>query len=1833
MSIWEDVKKEQSDSIWQEEAARLKRDRRKHNPFLYRQNVETLLPPDERGAMNEVLGILENPDELRDDVATSLYLADRMGIEPNAVHLMKPAIVARRYRKDLSPSQLRRKLQDEDTILLRDSYATELKPFSLFGQAFVNSLATKPATAIKGITPYTPGEALGLDKQLKKTSQYMASIPSLYGKAQVEKAAAGRLWPIEKGAKWHEVKPELVPETVNAWAANIGDQIPIMLMTWAGRVVGKVTGKPLGALAGVAYAMATAGPDPHDVAAAPAIARITGKVIEHTGGAAPLVALETGAFLDRAEGLGIDQDIAEKYARQYGPGSGVIEYAQWLWNLKAFRLLSPKVKMSITKRIAYELVGEAWEGLEEWSQQGLENYLIGKAVDEMKGRHPEYDETAPAILAGGGRAFALGVGVSFVTRMGGHATSRGLDSARHKLLMSNEIQAKTDATKEEADIAAEALASGGPVADEVAKVIQEQVKEAEKVAEPITPPELPPEAAKPSEAKEPVLHKNLIKTWLPKIKTKLIEMKAKDLSDAELERAFKGTVAEDRLIEYSKLMRESGDLKYSEIRPSEAKEPSIVRAKYNKASLQSATEAVKRTNPNEDRYIYATAEGFVIDKNPPIDKNQSYRVVHPDYSYEDVQPFAEGEKARVAGRRKVLQERVRRGEPTPESLLREFKAEKWAQEALAEKPPAKPSEERQKDLIGRPLLEGGARGPQAEFLDKEKYRLPEPDIEGQMVMPTGEAKVTAKARAQAAIGIKEAALVETGMSDKQRTKHIRNIEKQIVEHPIYQKLLEAEQAELAKFEAGTYFVPEVFRGEAKDAIQNYPALKFHITYDPKKGKHWDEGARELLGQHRIEGVATEHIDISEFLERLGRALEGKKKIRGLVEPILEGALEEGDPEIQILADIRYGLETGKSVQQINANTREWAEHYDLTEDDISDIILPELTDEQVKAEREKARAEDEALEKLEAERLREKEAKTRAEQERLKEIVARQEATAAEAKTKKDKLSSLRQQIHAVAAKKGLTKKALTELKKKHTGYNKLTGKIASKKITVEQLENLLKAVEKQRPKQVGHRKVITRKTENKIQSLKDALIKSALLRESDFADILEREIRGKEPAYIDAKNFITETQGKDIIKRIHDTAEVKRATEKYERAIDLDPEIAHEVNKLDETIKRRSKRDPYSLESMRYYNQQAEIKTGAPIFSMYMDLIDTHLEVNKTRHARLKTLEAVVPDFRAIASDNTALHRVSNYIASQSYLKEKPSMPKNITANEKKVAQEIQKIFKEYELKARVGKFFNYYYYNDPIPNAPAKELTKAVDIFEGQGKDALIDYLKTQTWGVIKSGYEPLEILRERIKPYKPRPTAVGKGHINIRTDIQYHDQERNILQRLASYMRQMDLLYNMSPKINAFVRLYDDNMATFNKPGRVARNVELFLRNLKRYNIQGEFFERGLARLYSQAMRVIIMPSPVLSFRNLFQNAAFEHDKSILFDLRNKSLTDKDIDYLETYSMQQRAMIEEYFMLGEKPLPGLAGLTALIDKIKIYPHSDVGNRHWGFWAKKNQVDRAFAETGPLAAKMKAARFADMTELEQRRALGILAADGQDAMARYVSRVHVDDIHFLYERSQRSPAEMGPIGRIMGNLMLFPRAYGEKLAHAMRKLTSPVASQTERSRAAKILVNVIVGGYLVGSVFTMITGRKRNPYNPFEILKYEVGGLAWGAIETINKVGVNSLTFFAWLWGLADDESGKRAMNTLSIELPRAADMFIPFYDYILRIIEASTDAKNLDRKALRQLRELVDKEYEHRPDAYKMKRNFIERLQYIVAGPGVDVKIEEKKSIRGKSAYFED
>ncbi|MBA7542183.1 hypothetical protein ES705_34502 [subsurface metagenome] len=243
---------------------------------------------------------------------------------------------------------------------------------------------------------------------------------------------------------------------------------------------------------------------------------------------------------------------------------------------------------------------------------------------------------------------------------------------------------------------------------------------------------------------------------------------------------------------------------------------------------------------------------------------------------------------------------------------------------------------------------------------------------------------------------------------------------------------------------------------------------------------------------------------------------------------------------------------------------------------------------------------------------------------------------------------------------------------------------------------------------------------------------------------------------------------------------------------------------------------------------------------------------------------------------------------------------------------------------------------------------------------------------------------------------------------------------------------------------------------------------------------------------------------------------------------------------------------------------------------------------------------------------KFSDFALDEQMMAMDILAKDGVEAMERFIARTYTDDVHFIYQRAQRAPAEMGRVGRIWGNLILWARAYWEKLFYHTGKVIGKDIPFKERWRGLGVLSNVIIGGLLVGAAYMRVTGRRTAPYHPLNLLAYTPGGLQVGVVEAVGEVYANIVLAV---------KGDRRALAALATDLPHAADMFIPFYDYALRAVEASTDTKNIDIKALRKIRMLLDKEYELRGGAYVVKRNAWERWQYFLAGAGVDVTIKER------------
>ncbi|KKN65898.1 hypothetical protein LCGC14_0477150 [marine sediment metagenome] len=86
------------------------------------------------------------------------------------------------------------------------------------------------------------------------------------------------------------------------------------------------------------------------------------------------------------------------------------------------------------------------------------------------------------------------------------------------------------------------------------------------------------------------------------------------------------------------------------------------------------------------------------------------------------------------------------------------------------------------------------------------------------------------------------------------------------------------------------------------------------------------------------------------------------------------------------------------------------------------------------------------------------------------------------------------------------------------------------------QLEKVLKAVQRARPIRIKGKLVITPKNEALIQSAKKDLIDQGILTEATYKDILE-SLKLSTDKYVDSQNFITNSQGGDIIRNMRNIA------------------------------------------------------------------------------------------------------------------------------------------------------------------------------------------------------------------------------------------------------------------------------------------------------------------------------------------------------------------------------------------------------------------------------------------------------------------------------------------------------------------------------------------------------------------------------------------------------------------------------------------------------------------------------------------------------------------------
>lgn len=813
----------------------------------------------------------------------------------------------------------------------------------------------------------------------------------------------------------------------------------------------------------------------------------------------------------------------------------------------------------------------------------------------------------------------------------------------------------------------------------------------------------------------------------------------------------------------------------------------------------------------------------------------------------------------------------------------------------------------------------------------------------------------------------------------------------------------------------------------------------------------------------------------------------------------------------------------------------------------------------------------------------------------------------------------LRQQIRAIVAKRGIPQSEWRKLALEHGGERQL------RNLTLEGLERVYAAVQKARPKKIGFKAVVIPKTEKKIQTLKARLLQSSQTTPEDFTRQMQ-ELRIKQPGYVDAKQFVTERDAKELIHKMLDEGPQIQERERTKRAFDKPEQkgVAAHAEGIDkEVTKARVRREASgklakagALSSMRHYTVNLQEQTGLPFHDLWEGMNRTHLRIRADIEKMHGRLQGASPEYKAIAKDPEAGRRISDYIESQ--LPDGPKVPKDITPEEVKVAREVQKIADEFKNDVRYARFMDHYYQKAEIRDAPQSELTKATDIYEGQGPEALREYLDHRPWGVIKRGYTPRELLVGRIQLRKPSAIAFGKGHIKVRTAGQ-QAQDRTIFQRLDSYMRQIWNITRLEPKARALIRLHDENVSKFAKPRAIREGLELAINESKGYPQPGGPINRVLRRVSGQAMRAVFF-RPVMSLRNLFQNPAFNEDFSFgaFIDPRNKTLTDADWAYFNSEVDQTGPMRRQFLMQEERALPGFRFISKIADKLAHYPLADKTNRLGAFWARINRVRRALAGkdlSEPKAVKqmMDKAGFASLELTQQHRALEALARYGPDVMARYVAAEHTLNVHFPYERAQRSPAEMGATGRTLASLLAFPRGWGERIYREMRKVGRG-GTYTARRRALGRVIHMTLVAGVWGVAFMKLTGRMKNPYNPFNILNWTPGGLVIGASAEVSKT----------MYLITNAARGDRtALNKLPAQLTRMGNLYLVGYEMAADLVDVLLKTKGADRHALRKIRAMLDEQYKPRAEHYKAERTLIQDIQKAVLG----VEAEEKEARRTK------
>ena len=859
----------------------------------------------------------------------------------------------------------------------------------------------------------------------------------------------------------------------------------------------------------------------------------------------------------------------------------------------------------------------------------------------------------------------------------------------------------------------------------------------------------------------------------------------------------------------------------------------------------------------------------------------------------------------------------------------------------------------------------------------------------------------------------------------------------------------------------------------------------------------------------------------------------------------------------------------------------------------------------------------------------------------------------------------LRQTIMATVKSKGMSESKYRALFQKAGKTRNLT------EMSSGTLQKVLTAVQEARPVKLHGKNVITAKTENAIQTLKDVLIAEKKLTPEIYEGIKEF-LDLPTDKYEGAERFITERQARSLIRQVTVEAEVgitEWDTRVAEGLVNK-PQVRGAIDRLSERIVTENKPKKGSaipfrktaseiseypndvglsgtmsiLRALRRFQEQLGGRAITRIYEVAELMIEQRRLNDIILANEINAMKMKVPQLATVVHNKNAMARIQQWLDAD--LKIADVKKPDLVPGELEVAQLFRERYDQWKNAVRVERFKDAYYHyggrakesvaelikhgtegtsDVAIPDAPVNDLKEAIEIYETQGEAALKTYLGTKEWGVLKSGYSFSQIIHPQLRMGKRISVRAATTSLHQRKGLDFLRDEKTAWERLVSYERQMIGL-NLQPyyrKMDVeFRKIAQSGNLSPESAREAASKISLFMQEVKGYPMESPIVSL-LLRIGGWSFGTL-SKVPWMSVRNIHQNIAFGADKAEIVRAMldggffiNAATKRGRLDYTDALVHQYKGVQQEQILMGYM---GKTPLENLIRRTDYYHLSDKLNRYLdmnGYGAKAERALNQYLRDGDAENFLKNSGANELSATEQVKILEYLALDnygyggvletvsGGEAAIRDIAAKRTTLDHFNYVRYLRSVMEMGESGRIIGSLVAFPRSVAEKYADIFSRTKR--LKGADRRRAIHSLMALVIGSVIASAMLKQLTGKDRDAYNPLLILQWQVGGLAIGATQNLMELYrlVTNLSF------AQDEGQRKYYFDEIILLVPQLGDSFIPFYAPTMNMLESLTDSRYLDRKWLRQLREVFDKNYEMNEEYYEIERDWLEKVQHGLFG----------------------